>query len=207
MIQLSLKKCHNDTSCLLSRTSNMKNKFTLITMLCFFLFGCGDDKYADYIGLWQMSDTSYPKVAKISKDGETYLLNENVLQEKDFFGHKKKSMVLKQSENQLSIENGLGSITLGISADGKTLHIANHEYTKIDEKKLNEIQSAIEKEKLEKEKNQGLCKALDEQYQQEKNTIMAGKYSFSEQRTKITELSKKLKEQSKSIPNCTLFFW
>lgn len=178
----------------------MKIKLTLISALCFFLFGCGGDKYESYIGLWKMVDSSTPKIAKIYKDGETYLFDENIL-------NKNKPMVLKRADNQLSIENGFIRVTLGISADGKTLHVANQEYTKINEEKLNEIKSTIEKEKLEEQKNKELCKALGEKYKQEKRIITERKYDFLEENKKLVELNKKFEEQSKSIPRCIPFLW
>jgi hypothetical protein len=92
----------------------MKTRFIFAALTFIFLAGCSGDPYEKYIGYWKKNDAKYPQVLQIYKDGETYLLNHNVFQETDFAGNKKNAMVLKKSEDQLSVENGFGSATLGL---------------------------------------------------------------------------------------------
>ena len=186
----------------------MKFKLLIASIFTFVLFGCSGDPYEKYIGYWKMNDAKYPQVLQISKDGETYLLNNNVFQENDFAGNKKKPAVLKKSENQLSVENGMGSVTLGISADSKTLHAANKEYTKISESEFQIIKNEVDAEKLQKEKNKELCKALNNEYDSATKELENSSIGFSEKNEQRKTITNNFKEKAKEIPKCTIgLFW
>ena len=187
---------------------SMKIKLLIASILSVFLLGCSGDPYEKYIGYWKKNDAKYPQVLQISKDGETYLLNNNVFQTTDFAGNKKKPSVLKKSENQLSVENGMGSTTLGLSGDSKTLHAANMEYTKISESEFEAIKSEVEAEKKQKETNTELCKKLNNEYDSATKELENAGLSFTEKGEKLKVIVAAFKEKAKDIPKCNIgLFW
>ena len=65
---------------------------SILTMFCAFtLFGRSGDPYDKYIGYWERKDVEHHEVLQVSRDGETYLMNDNILRETDIFGKPKKS--------------------------------------------------------------------------------------------------------------------
>lgn len=186
----------------------MKIKFIIASILSFFLLGCSGDPYEKYIGYWKKKDSKHPQVLQISKDGETYLLNNNIFQETDFSGNKKKSAVLKKSENQLFVENGMGSATLGLSGDEKTLHIANMEYAKISQSELESIKSEVEENKIKKEKNKKLCEEINAEYKVATKELSESGIDYREKNEKNREITTVFKEKIKEITNCNIgIFW
>lgn len=125
----------------------MKMKFKLLTLITLLtaLAGCSGDSYEKYTGHWKQVDSEPARVLQISRNGETYLLNSNVFMKTDFFGNKKKPVVLKKSEGQLSIATGLGNGVLGLSEDGNTLYMANKEYIKLTVSEFESIKSEVER--------------------------------------------------------------
>lgn len=180
----------------------MKTRFIFAALLITLLAGCLGDPYEKYIGYWKKNDTKYPQVLQIYKDGETYLLNHNVFQETDFRGNKKNAVVLKKSENQLSVENGFGSTTLGLSDDNKTLHAANMQYTKISSSEFDKLKSEIEVAKKQKEENKTLCAALNEEYKASKKGVDESELDYAVKGQANTALLSAFKEKAKEIPDC-----
>ncbi len=126
-------------------------KKVLFLAIFLLLSGCSGDPYKDYLGLWERTDQKRHEVMEISQDGETILMNDNILRETDFFGEKKRARVLKKNEGQLSIGTGLGSAQFGLSEDRNILRVADLEYKRIDSNRLKEIKAEVEKEKQERE--------------------------------------------------------
>jgi hypothetical protein len=190
----------------------MKNVVTsLITIVL--LSGCMGDPYEKYIGLWERQDKDAYEVMDISKDGETILMNDNILKEKNSFGGKKKSMVLKKSEGQLSIDTGFGSAQLGLSENGDTLRVANQSYKRININRLNKIKEEIKIKKEEQEKNIASCSSLIKEYSEKKEVILSSyksswavsKEAKAERKVrdeKLQELKDLYKPKEKAIPNC-----
>ena len=186
----------------------MRIKLLIASILSIFLLGCSGDPYEKYLGYWKKNDTEYHQVLQISKDGETYLLNDNVFQETNFAGNKKKPSVLKKSENQLSIENGFGGVTLGISKDSKTLHAANMEYTKISPSEFETIKSEVEAERKQNEQNKVLCKTLNDEYSAATKEVDSSDLDLTEKGQKRKNVVDSFKEKAKAIPKCTIgLFW
>jgi hypothetical protein len=180
---------------------------TLYVLAVLVLVGCSGDPYARYIGLWQLQDSPWPKVLEITKDGDTYLADENVLSTKDIFGNVKKPMVLKKSEGQLSVDTGLGSAELGLSEDENTLHAMDREYKRITSGELQTIQAKIEQDRVEAEKNKELCKTMNDDYVKEKSKLTAMYRDLSERTKQQRELGQKFLAKAKEIPSCALQAW
>lgn len=181
---------------------------TLFLVLAFIFSGCSRDPYASYIGLWQLQDSgAFPQVLQITKDGDTYLADENILRTTDFFGNKKKSMVLKKSEGQLAVDTGMGSAQLGLSADKNTLHAMNQEYKKISSDTLEKIKAKIDQDRIAAQKNSELCKTLNDGYVQEKSKLVGEYRNIVERSKQERELGQKYLAKAKEIPNCTLMAW
>ena len=182
---------------------------SILTVFCAFtLFGCSGDPYDKYIGYWERNDVEHHEVLQVSRDGETYLMNDNILRETDMFGKPKKAIVLKKSEGQLSVENGLGSVMLGISEDGKTLRASNREFTKITDEEVAVIRQKVAKETADFEKNKSLCEAITDEYQAASNAINQENLPLQDRTAKRKALQDATKEKAQAIPNCKPgFFW
>lgn len=172
------------------------------------LFGCSGDPYEQYIGHWERKGVEHPAILQITKDGDSYLMNDNILQEKDMLGRSKKAIVLKKSEGQLSVENGFGSVMLGISEDGKTLRVSNQEFSRISDQEVSAIKEMAAKEKAEFEKNKSLCEAITREYQDAVNSINKENLGLQERTAKRAALKDATIEKAKSVPKCNPgFFW
>lgn len=180
----------------------------MFRMVAFFvmavaLAGCGKDPYASYVGLWQRQGVDFPQVMQISKDGETYLVNDNILQAKDFFGNDKKPNVLTKSEGQLMGNNGLASFPLGLSEDQNTLHVEGQEYKRIAPDQLDKIKAKIESDRVAAEKNRELCKSLNNDYSEKIKKLQENK-NFSERMNQQRDLGQEFQAKAKEIPLCML---
>ncbi|WP_373746141.1 hypothetical protein [Neisseria dentiae] len=135
-------------------------------LVALLLAACSGESYDRYVGLWKIENSDFPAVLAITKeDGKTYLINENILQETDFFGNKKKGRVLDLGEKgEMGINIGIGIIPVVLSEDGKTLRIDNRSYSKISE-------SDFAAFKTELEQNEKLCKQLQEEYNNKRSQV------------------------------------
>lgn len=103
-----------------------------------------NDGYSGYIGYWQhdgISDRNMDaKIAKIYKDGDTYLINADVNSDFDILRNRKRvPYTLSANDGNLTWDTGMGSVELGVSKDGDTLYASNSTFTKIDDAKANKI--------------------------------------------------------------------
>jgi len=186
----------------------MKSNAFFIILISIVLLGCSGDPYDKYVGYWQKKDVKHYEVLQINKDGETYLMNDNIFRETDAFGRKKNATVLKKSEGQFSVENGFGSIVLGLSEDGNTLHAASHTFVKISEDEISSILEKIAREKKDKEKNKTLCDALSSEYKEATAMLSQTDMGYKERNEKRKALNEATKEKAKTIPGCRPgFFW
>ena len=204
----------------------------LLVLMLFFVTSCSSDPYEKYLGLWERDNVKHYEVMEIVKDGETLLVNENILSSKNFFGNKKEPMVLKKSDGQLSVDTGLGSLVFGLSEDKSILRVGNISYKRIDndrlniikadikkkeeereqarlerEKKKNEEKIAREKARLERKKDKKKCDLLISEINEKIRSIK--KYSGNNK--KWTEEYKKIKnkytEKAKAYKNCSPRFY
>lgn len=169
------------------------------------LAGCSGDPYEKYIGLWERTDRDGNEVMQITRDGESLLMNGNVVRTTDAFGNEKKEklIVLTKSDGQLSVDSMFGNSVFGLSEDHNTLRVASQAYTKIDVTRLDEIKSTLEKLAIEKKSNQQECKVLREKYnglRQAVNKEYADDWQTKGKELKIL-LDMHTGERSK-IPNC-----
>jgi hypothetical protein len=128
-----------------------KGGLVALVLTLFFVAGCSSDPYEKYLGLWERANVRHYEVMEIVKDGDTLLLNENILSSKDFRGNKKEPMVLTKSDGQLSVNTGLGSLVFGLSEDKSVLRVGNMSYKRIDNDRLNIIKADIKKKEEERE--------------------------------------------------------
>jgi hypothetical protein len=128
-----------------------KGGLIALVLMLFFVAGCSSDPYEKYLGLWERANVRHYEVMEIVKDGDTLLLNQNILSSKDFYGNKIEPMVLKKSDGQLSVDTGLGSLVFGLSGDKSVLRVGNMSYRRIDNDRLNIIKADIKKKEQERE--------------------------------------------------------
>lgn len=171
-------------------------------------FGCSRDPYDGYIGYWERKDAKRHEVLQISKDGDSLLMNDNILNETDAFGRPKKAMVLRKSEGQLSVENGFGAVILGLSEDGQTLRAANQEFGKVSEAHVEKLKEKIANDKAEFQKNKALCDEITKEHKDATNALNKEKLPIEELRKKRLELKDATIEKAKQVPKCQPgFFW
>ncbi len=113
--------------------------------LAVFLTACGGEPTTDFMGYWQQDDMGSldARVAKIYKDGDTFLIDFNIYKDTNAFGRSEKPQVLSNNGGKLSINTGLGAIELGLSENKDKLYVSDQTYSKIDEAKANEIQDKL----------------------------------------------------------------
>jgi len=113
----------------------MLKKTLLLLVLTLALAGCSNnDPFEDYLGLWELQDSGKKKekVLEITRDGETLLINENVLRGG-------KPTVMKKSDGQLSVSAGFADFPLGLSENRDILRFADGTYKRIDVERLKEV--------------------------------------------------------------------
>jgi len=125
----------------------MKLHITISFILATTLIACSGDSLNSYVGLWERTNSQFVRVLEISKDGDTYLIDDDILYDKDFLGNKKAPHVLTKSDGKLSIQRAFGSTQLALSKDKKTLRLADRSYKKISISRLNEIKAEEAKKK------------------------------------------------------------
>ncbi|MEZ2775100.1 hypothetical protein ACBP83_15020 [Acinetobacter pseudolwoffii] len=165
-------------------------KIFFLTLVALALTACSKP-HDKYVGYWQLEDTKYPKVLEIYKEGkETYIVNENILSETDWFGNKKSGTVLEKKEKELGVNNSLAVITFNLSDDGKTLRISNQRYTKISEDDA--------KQMITHKKN---CESLRLKYREEAKAFNI--FARDAQKVEQDKIKDDYRELQKEIPNCS----
>ncbi|WP_332605158.1 hypothetical protein [Acinetobacter sp. ESBL14] len=164
-------------------------KIFFLILVTFALTACSKP-HDKYLGYWQLEDTKYPKILSIYKeDKETYLVNENILAEKDFFGNKKTGTVLEKKDKELGVNNGLTVIPFTLSSDGSTLRITNSKYIRITEA---EAQTAL--------KNKKACSDLRTQYLEESKSFNL--FAKGAEKTEQDQIKTRFLDMQKQIPDC-----
>ena len=164
----------------------------LFTLLALVLTACSKP-YDKYIGYWKAEGTKSPRVLEIYKEGkDTYLVNDNILSEKDWFGNKKNGTVLEQTDKELGVNNGLTVVKFNVSEDGKTLRISNKQYTKISE---DEVQTIV--------KNKQACDDLRTKYLEEAKTFNI--FAKTDEKTKQEQIKESYLAKQKEISDCNFY--
>ncbi|MDC5235431.1 hypothetical protein [Acinetobacter baumannii] len=164
----------------------------LLTLIALALTACSKP-YDKYIGYWKLENSTSPRILSIYKeDKETYLVNDNILAEKDFFGNKKTGTVLEKKEKELGVNNGLTVIPFNLSEDGKTLRIGDRMYTKISEE---EVKTTL--------KNKEDCTNLRAKYQEESKAFNL--FAKGAEKEKQDQVKEKYIDLQKQIPDCKFY--
>ncbi|MDC4487142.1 hypothetical protein OHV43_13555 [Acinetobacter baumannii] len=164
----------------------------LLTLIALALTACSKP-YDKYIGYWKLENSTSPRILSIYKEGkETYLVNDNILAEKDFFGNKKTGTVLEKKEKELGVNNGLTVIPFNLSEDGKTLRIGDKMYTKISEE---EVKTTL--------KNKEDCTNLRAKYQEKSNSFNL--FAKGTEKQKQDQVKEKYINLQKQIPDCKFY--
>lgn len=181
----------------------MKKLFLTLSSICIGLLlgACSGNPHDKYLGYWQLEDSKYPKIMRIYKeDRKTYLVQENILNSKDFFGNKPKEQVLTPDGEQLGIDLGIGVVKFNLSEDGNTLRIEKNKYTRMKDSEAETI-------KAEAEKNAQLCQAAKEEYDSQIKAIQESGSSSQEQYAQRQRVRNEFKEKFKAIPACSAFIF
>lgn len=183
----------------------MRYIFSVVAALL--LAACSGESHERYVGLWKQDGVERPTVLSISKeDSKTYLLDMNILVEKDPYGNKKTGNVLTLGDKgEVGINNGLMLIPFVLSENGKTLRIDNKAYTRISE-------SEYEKFKTDLAQNEQLCKKLKTEYDAAYDSLVkespkwgasaAEHEQWSKQRDNLRKQYRE--EKAKQIPYCRI---
>lgn len=112
------------------------------------LIGCGGNSMDNHIGYWQPIDSKALKVAEISKDGENYFLNRNILKKSgvNLLGREikpSKPTLLQINDDKLSI---MGLEPIALSSDNNELFVGNNKFKRITKQQVNAIQFKAEEE-------------------------------------------------------------
>jgi hypothetical protein len=179
----------------------------LLIIAFLLLSACSDDPYKKYLGLWErQKDSGRDEVMEITKDGETFLMTDNVFGTKSPISGKikpSKPVVLKKLEGQLSVATPFGGFPFGLSENEDTLRVADQSYKRIDENRLNDIKAKIEQKKIERKKNIEVCNNVKATYKVEKQKVAETyKDDWQVKAVKSKELMDKHFEKIKSLPDC-----
>ncbi len=112
------------------------------------LIGCGGNSMDNHIGYWQPIDSKALKVAEISKDGENYFLNRNILKKSgvNLLGREikpSKPTLLQINDDKLSI---MGLEPIALSSDNNELFVGNNKFKRITKQQVDAIQFKAEEE-------------------------------------------------------------
>ena len=200
-------------------------RIVLTALMSLLLLGCSGDPYEKYYGLWERQNTKKVEFIKISRDGETVLMTDRLLDYKlSIFGRKKEKQdnritTLNQKDGKLSLETGFGGIQFGLSEDENTLRFDNRAYNRIDETRLKEANLEFDRKFEENKKNKEQCKILREDYRKERAAISekqkskdfySGKTNkeiqkqFAVLKSQRKSLEKQYKTKAKEINSCNL---
>lgn len=189
---MSHELCNGMTLYKLLQVLEDKMRVFLLTLIALALTACSKP-YDKYIGYWKLENSTSPRILSIYKeDKETYLVNDNILAEKDFFGNKKTGTVLEKKEKELGVNNGLTVIPFNLSEDGKTLRIGDKMYTKISEE---EVKTTL--------KNKEDCTNLRAKYQEESNSFNL--FAKGTEKQKQDQVKEKYINLQKQIPDCKFY--
>ncbi|RPA38606.1 hypothetical protein [Shewanella frigidimarina] len=102
----------------------------------------------NHIGYWQPIDSKALKVAEISKDGENYSLNRNILKKSgvNLLGREikpSKPTLLQINDDKLSI---MGLEPIALSFDNNELFVGNNKFKRITKQQVDAIQFKAEEE-------------------------------------------------------------
>lgn len=143
-------------------------RFTLIPFLIslILLTGCSSDPYESYVGHWEKQNTNHQNVMIISKDGDTILMNDQVLNlkkaEKD-----KKFYSLKKSEGQLTLNGAVFSL----SENKNILMAGNNSYKRISTDYVEQLKEKITQKEIAGEKIKIACNELIKKFNVEKEAL------------------------------------
>ncbi len=115
----------------------MKTVLLLLIFSSTSCFSCSRDNYDDYIGYWERKDAQHHDLFQIFKDGDSLLMNDNILNETD--DRFKKAMVLRKLDGRLSIANGFSAVNLCLSEDGRALRVVNQVFIKVPKSYIEEL--------------------------------------------------------------------
>lgn len=112
------------------------------------LIGCGGNSMDNHIGYWQPIDSKVLKVAEISKNGDNYFLNRNILKKSgvNLLGREiepSKPTLLQINDDKLSI---MGLEPIALSSDNNELFVGNNKFKRITKQQVDAIQFKAEEE-------------------------------------------------------------
>lgn len=180
----------------------------LLIIVFLLLSACSDDPYEKYLGLWErQKDSGRDEVMEIKKDGETFLMTDNVFGTKSAFSGKiklSKPVVLKKSEGQLSVVTPFGGFPFGLSENENILRLEKRSFKKIDNDRLNKIKAKIEQKNIVRKKNIEICNKEKAAYKIDRQKVAdTYKDDWQMKAVKSKELMDKHFEKIKSLPDCS----
>jgi hypothetical protein len=179
------------------------NKLFLIC-ISVLLLGCGGNSLDNHIGYWEPDESKSLKIAEVSREGENYFINENILRKTglDLFDQERKpskAILLQIDNDKLSIAGFLGSHPIALSPDNNELFIGDKKYNRITKLQLDEIQLKAETDFDNAEIAKQACKKIQEKYSHDSAELkIKYKDSFSERATKSGELLDSYQAERKS---------
>jgi hypothetical protein len=176
------------------------SKYLAILLVPFFVIACSRDTHADYVGLWQVPGGGESKILEITKDGDSYLLDD--LRATDMLGKRTSPAVLTVNGPQLAFNFGLGSVPLAISGDKNTLRFDQWELTRVEQSKASEVKQTIVKVREQRESNRASCKALENEFKEKESAISRSGVSGSARMSNVAQLKREFIERTGKVSDC-----
>lgn len=106
-----------------------------VIFIAIIVSGCGDP-HGKFVGQWEKVSKSGNAVLEITNDGDTYLLNQNILNEGS------KPIVLTKTSDAFTLQG----FALGLAANGEELMVADSTYKKASPDRVKEMKDKKNKE-------------------------------------------------------------
>ncbi|WP_092761917.1 hypothetical protein [Rhodoferax sp. OV413] len=174
---------------------------TLLTVLFLLLSvpDCNADEHAGYIGIWQTTGQP-PKILEISRDGDTYLLTD--LRATELSGKKQAARALSKTGPQLTVNTGVGSVPLALSADKNTLYFDKWTFAKLPGTDAPRVKAELLSELQQRQSNRELCQTLGREVEQRGNDISRSNATAGSKLASTTALKKESIARADKIPDC-----
>ncbi|MEE2025387.1 hypothetical protein [Alkalimonas mucilaginosa] len=143
--------------------SMLKPYFLMLSLFALLLLSaCSKNPYENFPGLWEQQVGQRVEVIEITQQGDTFLLNDGVLNADDQSNSNSKVTVLTKAEGQLTVSTGFGSITFAL-IDADTLIIADQRFKRITPDRVAEIKAELAQQALERQRARQQALDLQEQ--------------------------------------------
>jgi hypothetical protein len=177
----------------------MRTLPNIIFVVGLFLIGCGQGPHSAYVGVWQSLDST-PKTFELSKDGETFLLQD--LRDYDGQGKLRAPMVLSKDGDQLVVKTGFGQVALGLTESGKKLNFDRWSLAKVSPSEAPQVKEAIRIQFAKRMKARTDCAALGKTFEERERVINQSSVPGSSKLAQLSALRAEKIAKASEIDDC-----